>query len=289
MGALSLQAHAKVNLHLKVGDRLTSGYHKITSVMQSISLADKITISAADSLCFECDDPQLDNKDNLALKAARLIADHYEVSTGARISLVKEIPVAAGLGGGSADAAATLIGLNRFWGLRIPPAQLALFAVDLGADVTFCLTGCTALATGVGETIKPLSFVDLGNLLVVKPDGGLSSGHVYKRYDAIGGREDGSVDKLLEAVEEGDVQTIANELVNDLEPAASDLMPEIEIIRKMAIEAGATACLVSGSGPAMFIIADDKVVRENIAKRLSGCGRIWSVTCAEQGTAFIAD
>ncbi len=289
MGALFLKAHAKVNLYLKVGDRLTFGYHKITSVMQSITLADRITISAADKLFFECDDPQLDNKDNLVFKAASLIADYFEVSTGARISLVKVIPVAAGLGGGSADAAATLIGLDRFWNLNMPSAQLALFASELGADVTFCLTGGTALATGVGEIIKPLSSIDLGNFLVVKPKGGLSSGQVYERFDAIGGRKPGSVDKLLQAVEDGHIEAVIKELVNDLEPAAKDLMPDIEIIRKIATEAGATACLVSGSGPAMLIIADDQETRENIMKSLANCGRIWSVTCAKQGTTLIMD
>ena len=289
MGALFLKAHAKVNLYLKVGDRLASGYHKITSVMQSISLADSIMISAADRLYFECDDHRIDNEDNLVYKAAKLISDHFMVSKGARLSLVKEIPVAAGLGGGSADAAATLIGLDRFWNLNIRPAQLARLASELGADVTFCLTGGTALATGIGEIIKPLSSIDLGNFLVVKPKGGLSSSRVYERFNVIGGSESRSVDKFLQAVEDGQTEAIVKELSNDLEPAAADLMPDIEMIREMATEAGATACLVSGSGPAMLIFVDDDAIRKNIVKCLASCCRIWSVTCAKLGTVFMAD
>lgn len=287
MGTLCFEAHAKVNLYLQVKDRSSSGYHQITSIIQSITLADEITISTADELILDCDDPRIDNRENLVLRAASLLSTNFKPVGGVRITLRKKIPVAAGLGGGSADAAATLIGLNKFWGLGLPYEQLAEFAVELGSDVSFCLSGGTALATGFGEKIKPLPFIDLGTFLVIKPPGGLFSGEVYQEFDTLGKGQAKPSENFLRASQGEDNVALVKEFVNDLEPAAVSLMPKINEIKTEAIEAGASACLVSGSGPSMFVIADTKKKRENITERLAGYGRIWSVECARDGVVAV--
>ena len=287
MGALSFEAHAKVNLYLQVKDRLSSGYHQITSIIQSITLADEITISTANELTLDCDDPRINNRENLVLRAASLLSKNFKPAGGARITLRKKIPMAAGLGGGSADAAATLIGLNKFWGLGLPYEQLAEFAVELGADVSFCLSGGTALVTGFGEKIKPLPFIDLGTFLIIKPTGGLFSGAVYQEFDTLGKGQAKPSENFLRASRVQDNVALVKEFVNDLEPAAVSLMPKINEIKKEAIEAGALACLVSGSGPSMFVIADTKEKRENITERLAGYGRIWLVECAREGITAV--
>ena len=154
--AIRIPAYAKVNLSLEVIGRRDDGYHEIVTIMQTVSLTDTLTIRQADALTVECDAPGLDGESNLAWQAAVALAQRAGISPRAHISIAKRIPAAAGLGGGSADAAAALRGLNRLWGLDWPMAELAAIAAGLGADVPFLLNGGTALATGRGDCITPL-------------------------------------------------------------------------------------------------------------------------------------
>ena len=153
---VTIETPAKVNLTLEVLGKRNDGYHEIASVMQAINLCDRLTFSIADDLSLITDTPGLDTKDNLVYRAASLLNDKTGVSAGAEIHLCKGIPVAAGLGGGSSDAAATLLGLNRLWGLHLARDELEELAAQLGSDVPFFLAGGAALAEGRGERITPL-------------------------------------------------------------------------------------------------------------------------------------
>lgn len=168
--AIRIPAFAKINLSLEVIGRRDDGYHEIATILQTINLADAITIRHSDALVVECDQPGLDGERNLVWAAARALAERAGIAPRARISIVKRIPVAAGLGGGSADAAAALCGLNRFWGLDWPASELSAIAAGIGSDVPFLLYGGTALATGRGDCITPLPAQLPGlDLLLIAP------------------------------------------------------------------------------------------------------------------------
>ena len=168
--AIRIPAFAKINLSLEVIGRRDDGYHEIATILQTIDLADAVTIRQSDSLLVECDQPGLDGERNLVWTAARALAERAGIAPRARISIVKRIPVAAGLGGGSADAAAALRGLNRIWGLDWPASELAAIAAGIGSDVPFLLYGGTALATGRGDCITPLPAPLPGrDLLLIAP------------------------------------------------------------------------------------------------------------------------
>lgn len=275
MSALVLKAHAKINLYLQVGDRLDSGYHQISTVMQSLALADVITIGEAPELVFECDDPALAGDDNLAMRAARLLRARFAPGAGARLRLYKKVPVAAGLGGGSADAAAILLGLNQVWSLGLAPADLLSLAPELGADVAFCLVGGMALVTGFGEKVKPLPPAELGPVLLIKPPGGLGSGSVYRRFDELGRGVAQGIGDILEAVATGDRGRLIANLANDLEPAAISLLPSIAVTKALAVGAGASACVVSGSGPALVAFADSEARLKAVAEAVGGVADTW--------------
>lgn len=289
MSALVLKAHAKINLYLEVGDRLDSGYHKINSVMQSLALADIIVLSEAPELTFECDDPLLAEDDNLAARAARLLRARFAPGAGASIRLYKKVPVAAGLGGGSADAAAVLTGLNQLWSLGLKASDLLTLAPELGADVAFCLVGGTARVSGFGEEVKPLPAAELGPILVLKPRGGLAAGEVYERFDGLGLKASFGINEVLAAIEAGDRDRLIAHLANDLEPAAISLMPSIAETKNLALEAGASACVVSGSGPAMFAFAANEGRLKNVAEAVAGCADSWLTGASERGSAVMTD
>lgn len=289
MSALALRAHAKINLYLEVGDRLDSGYHEIRSVMQSLDLADTIVLSAASELIFECDNPALANDDNLVMRAARLLQSRFARGQGARIKLFKKVPVAAGLGGGSADAAAALVGLNRFWSLGLQDADLMSLAPELGADVAFCLFGGTALVCGFGDNVEKLASVDLGPVLIIKPSGGLAAGSVYSRFDDLGLRAAPGTSEALAAVAEHDRDRLIGSAANDLEAAAISLLPSIAAIKDIALRAGASACFVSGSGPALVAFAESKDRLESVAQAVADLAETWVTAGSDLGSEIITD
>ncbi len=167
--SITVRAYAKLNLTLEVLNRREDGYHEIASVMQSVSMGDTLTVAPAQHLTLECSIPELENEENLAYRAAKLLRDSTGTRTAATLTLTKEIPTSSGMGGGSADAAAALWALNRLWDLNLPPEALQVMAGQLGSDVPFFLTGGTALATGRGEAIKPLTALADQWFLMVRP------------------------------------------------------------------------------------------------------------------------
>lgn len=274
MCALTVSARAKVNLLLAVGERLPSGYHQVQAVLQSISLADELNISAASDIVFECDDKSLANEDNLVVRAAHLLRESYGVDKGAALSLSKRIPAGAGLGGGSADAAATFCALARFWGIRAPLDELRELAAELGADIPFCLSGGTALATGFGEKIKPLSELELGEFLLVKPRGSLETARVYREWDklSLNGPMAGTdrLDFMLKAIDSNDRDAVIENLNNDLEGPAERLLPEIRWVRETALRFGAGASMVTGSGSAIMVFPSKTSNAHRIAAAFRG-------------------
>ena len=277
-----LQTPAKINPVLEVLSKRPDGYHELALVFQAIGLYDKLEfVRGGDGLRFEVLEsptPLAQDDSNLVLKAAKLfLKEVLKGEADVLIRLKKQIPLAAGLGGGSSDAAATLMGLDLVFNAMTDPQVLQALAGQLGSDIPFFLTGGTALGTGRGEVIAPLEPSPLMHLVLVKPAEGLSTPAVYQSGKALfsSGEKAKGFQKLLR---EKNLPKIAGSLFNSLQPAAFYLMPEVERLRDQLIKAGALGAQVSGSGPTVFGIAKDKRSAERIAEQLAGQGPTVFVT-----------
>ncbi|MDP3012914.1 MAG: 4-(cytidine 5'-diphospho)-2-C-methyl-D-erythritol kinase [Candidatus Subteraquimicrobiales bacterium] len=268
-----LKAHAKINFYLDVLSRRSDGYHNIQSVMQSLELADVIFISPnlkkieviLNSSDFALDIP---SNDNLAYKAATLLKNEAGLNQGAIIEINKRIPVAAGLGGGSADAAAVLFGLNLLWGLNLPLEKLQQIGAKVGADVPFCLIGGTSLAEGVGEILNPLPQMPSSFVVIAKPSFGISTAEIYNELDKIEISPLKQLELICASLEKKDLVAISRHLNNILEKVAGKLYPEIIELKEIAMEAGALGALMSGSGPSVFALAKEKKAAEKVLEAL---------------------
>lgn len=265
MTSVTVRAPAKINLHLGVGPARADGYHQLATVYQAIGLYDDVTVADAQDWSvaltvtgdLDGSDVPLDER-NIAIRAGRALTAHHGLDRRARIEISKSIPVAGGLAGGSADAAATLVALDRLWDLGTRDEDLLEIAGRLGSDVPFALIGGTAYGTGRGELVEPV--VDAGEWWwVVLPNAaGLSTAAVYAEYDALGlGEHLRPPEGLFAALESAAPASLAGELHNDLEPAALQLRPDLRDTRLHIEEAGAYAALLSGSGPTWLALAGD--------------------------------
>jgi len=262
---VTVRAAAKINLHLGVGPGRDDGYHSLATVYQAIGLYDDVTATDATGWSVALSDAgDLDlsgvplGEDNIAVRAGRALTAHHGVDLAAHLEIAKSIPVAGGLAGGSADAAATLVALDRLWDLNTSDDDLLAIAGRLGSDVPFALLGGTAYGTGRGEVVEAV--VDRGAWWwVVVPDGeGLSTAAVYAEYDRLGlGETLRPPDALFGALRDADPAELARRLHNDLEPASLDLRPELARTKRDIVEAGARAALLSGSGPTWLGLASD--------------------------------
>jgi 4-diphosphocytidyl-2-C-methyl-D-erythritol kinase len=275
---LVLIAAAKVNLTLEVLSKRSDGYHEIATVMQTVDLTDRLTLEDADTLELHASTAGVPtDSTNLALRAALALREAANITRGVRISLDKRIPVAAGLGGGSADAAAALLGLNRLWGLRWPRAKLETIAVTLGMDVPFFLRGGGALATGRGEQTEP---VDVGGsaLVLVNPRFGSSTAEVYGRVTPAMYSDGKRAITLIEALRSRRAARIAASLYNSLEAAVAPIHPEIGRMKAALLAAGALGAVMSGSGPTVFGVARSfehaRQIRARLARASWAC---WAV------------
>lgn len=248
---------AKINIALGVGPILDDGYHPLTSVFQTVSLYDKITAESAGPGVFDLvvegagEGVPVDDT-NLAVRAAKLLAERYapDEGLGASLTLRKAIPVAGGMAGGSADAAASLLACSVLWDLDVELEELRELGAELGSDVPFPLLGGTALGTGRGERLLPILTRGHYHWVLAFARGGLSTPEVFRRFDELG--EFGSLDvptELLEALGAGDPHRVAEHLRNDLTPAALDLYPGLADTLALGDELGALGSMVSGSGP----------------------------------------
>jgi 4-diphosphocytidyl-2-C-methyl-D-erythritol kinase len=266
---IKIFAYAKINLTLSVLNKRPDGYHEVEMVMQSIALYDTLQIRSQEegiSLAVAGADLPLDER-NLVWRAASLLQAKAGIKSGVHIHLAKRIPVAAGLGGGSADAAAALRALNMFWRLGLSQAEMMDLGVALGSDVPFCIMGGTALARGRGELLTPLLPGPKLGLVLVKPSFSVSTAQTYAAYT--GSPEQWRPDSktMADALSRGDVSAIARNLTNDLESVTAVKNPEVRQIKDRLLAAGALGVLMCGSGPAVFGLTGDFSSARLIAAR----------------------
>lgn len=280
-GTIHVFAPAKLNLTLEVGPPREDGYHVIASVMVPISLMDELTLShrADDQLELEVSMSDQrgvhisENSENLALRAARLlqayVADQTGERRGASIKLQKHIPVAAGLAGGSADAAAVLVGLNQLWQLGLRSSELAKLGEQLGADVPFCIRSKAGLVEGIGEQYTPLAGVPRIPVVLINPRRPLSTASVFRQFDAEcqSGLPGERTMQMVRALFNGELRNIAKAVYNDLERPAQTLAPEIVEMEECLNQSGVLASQVTGSGPTVFGIADSDENAKEIYER----------------------
>ena len=256
-----LKALAKINLGLDVLGRREDGYHNVRMVMQTIYLYDNITIrrTKESGITLESNLYFLPNDEgNIAYKAAKLLMDEFQIQDGVHITLDKHIPVAAGLAGGSANAAAVLVGMNRMFSLGLSEEELMERGVNLGADVPYCVMRGTVLAEGIGEELTRLSALPKCYILIAKPGISVSTRTVYEKLDALSITEHPDIDGVIKGLENQDLKAIASSMGNVLEQVTVDAYPIIEKIKDVMKEQGALNAMMSGSGPTVFGIFPDE-------------------------------
>ena len=265
--SVSVRTPAKINLGLSVGRLEDDGYHRVATVFHAVSLFDELTVTPTDSgnitvtLEGECVAGVPTDETNLAVRAARMVAESAGVRGGANLLLHKAIPVAGGMAGGSADAAAALVACDAAWHTALSRTDLLALAAELGSDVAFALVGGTAVGSGRGEQLTPALARGQYHWVLALSDDGLSTPEVYAEFDRLGaGRasaEPRVSDQLMQALRRGDAAALGAALCNDLQAAAFSLRPDLSDLADVGREYGALGSVVSGSGPTVaFLVAD---------------------------------
>lgn len=282
-----IHAHAKVNWSLAVTGVRGDGYHLLDMLMQTVGLSDTLLVTPSAGLSFTMEGDAagiISEDDNLVFQAARLLRAASNTQQGATIHLVKRIPAGAGLGGGSADAAATLRALNTLWELNMSPQALADLALFLGADVPFCLTGGLARVRGIGEEIKQLPFAPEIPLVILQPEGGLSTPAVFRAYDAQPAPIVPSMDAVESALLAGDLSALTDSMSNMLQPTAVGLCPEITDCLNAMMAQGALHAQMTGSGSAVIGIF---LTEEHAARAADACRTMWKKCWATKSIASL--
>ena len=268
---VTLKALAKINLGLDVLGRRENGYHDVRMVMQTIYLYDNVTVEKTEEagIHLECNLFYLPvDETNIAYKAAKLLMEEFDIREGVRIVLDKHIPVAAGLAGGSANAAAVLVGMNRLFSLGLSQQELMDRGVSLGADVPYCVMRGTVLAEGIGEVLTPLPPLPKCYVLIAKPGISVSTKTVYEKLDSQEISEHPDIDGILEGLDKQDIYKVASSMGNVLETVTIGDYPIIEEIKNVMKEEGALNAMMSGSGPTVFGIFDDKSKARQAQERM---------------------
>lgn len=277
---LYVKAPAKINLTLDVLYKRPDHYHEVEMVMTTVDLADRIGLEPRkDGLIkiISADRFVPDDDRNFAYQAAKLLKDTYGIAEGVSIKIEKEIPIAAGLAGGSSDAAATLRGLNEMWGLNLTMDELAELGAKIGSDVSFCVHGGTALATGRGEKIKELPAPPACWVVLAKPKIGVSTADVYGGLK-LEGIEHPNTKQMIEAIQKQDYELVCQSVGNVLETVTFTLHPEVVTIKEQMQRFGADAVLMSGSGPTVFGLVDSETRAARIYNGLRGfCEEVYVV------------
>jgi 4-diphosphocytidyl-2-C-methyl-D-erythritol kinase len=279
-GSVTVRVPGKVNLHLAVGDRRDDGYHDLTTVFHAVSLVDEVTVRNADVLSLELVGEGADHlptdEGNLAWQAAELMAEHVGRAPDVSILIDKAIPVAGGMAGGSADAAAVLVAMNSLWELNVPRRDLRVLAARLGSDVPFALHGGTALGTGRGEELATVLSRNTFHWVLAFAKSGLLTAAVFAELDRL--REIGDPPRLdepgpvLAALATGDPEQLAPLLGNEMQAAAVSLDPALRRTLRAGVEAGALAGVVSGSGPTCAFLCASEEAAIDVGAQLSGAG-----------------
>jgi 4-diphosphocytidyl-2-C-methyl-D-erythritol kinase len=279
-GSVTVRVPGKVNLYLGVGDRRDDGYHELTTVFHAVSLLDEVTVRTSDSLSVEVTGEGAEtlptDERNLAWQAAELIAEHVGRSPDVDIAIEKSIPVAGGMAGGSADAAAVLVGMNSLWEVGVPRRDLHALAARLGSDVPFALHGGTALGTGRGEELATVLARSTFHWVLAFSSDGLSTAAVFAEIDRLRSAGDpprlDDPEPLLAALAADDPHELAPLLGNDLQAAAISLDPGLRRTLRAGSDAGALAGLVSGSGPTCAFLCATAASAVDVGTQLAGEG-----------------
>ena len=284
-----VRAPSKVNLHLSVGDLRDDGYHELTTVFQALSLADTVAVVPAAELRVEVrgeDAAQVpSDHTNLVWQAAEMLAEASGRPPHVAITIDKGIPVAGGMAGGSADAAATLVALDELWSLGLTRLELDRYAARLGSDVPFCLHGGTALGTGRGEKLLPVLARNAFHWVLALAKDGLSTPAVFRELDRLRAAGDpprvDDPQALMQALAVGDAAALAPLLGNDLQAAALSLQPGLRRTLRAGVAAGALAGIVSGSGPTCAFLCADRDTAVEVSAELAGAGVARTVRVAD--------
>lgn len=275
-----VKAPAKINLSLDILGKRSDGYHEIEMVMTTIDLADRLELVLLEEDRIEVTSHSRyvpDDQRNLAYQAANLLKKKFQIQQGVRISIDKAIPVAAGLAGGSSDAAATLKGLNQIWGLHLSTDELAQIGSEIGSDVSFCVHGGTALAQGRGEKISPLPTPPNCWVILAKPEIGVSTAEIYKNVN-MKNIVHPNTKGMIAALNEQSYEGICNQLGNALEDVTLKMYPEVALIKEQMEKFGADAVLMSGSGPTVFGLVQHDSRLHRVYNGLRGfCSQVFAV------------
>jgi 4-diphosphocytidyl-2-C-methyl-D-erythritol kinase len=277
---LLVKAPAKINLSLDVLNKRPDGYHEVEMIMTTIDLADRIELSLLeqDRIVIHSHNRFVpDDQRNLAYQAAHLLKQRFEIKKGVVITIDKSIPVAAGLAGGSSDAAATLRGLNQLWGLGLTLDELAKIGAEIGSDVSFCVYGGTALAKGRGEEITELPAPPTCWVILAKPFIGVSTADVYRRLD-VSRVEHPNTEEMIKSIVNGNYQQVCHNMGNVLESVTLNVHPEVALIKEQMKRFGADSVLMSGSGPTVFGLVRHDSRMHRIYNGLRGfCDQVFAV------------
>ncbi|WP_327183507.1 4-(cytidine 5'-diphospho)-2-C-methyl-D-erythritol kinase [Streptomyces sp. NBC_01334] len=286
--SVTVRVPAKVNVQLAVGAARADGFHDLANVFLAVGLYDEVTVTPADGLRVTCEGPDAGqvplDRTNLAARAAIALAERYGRTPDVHLHIAKDIPVAGGMAGGSADGAGALLACDALWGTGATRDELLEICAELGSDVPFSLVGGAALGTGRGEKLAALEVGGTFHWVFAMAERGLSTPAVFREFDRLAqGRvipEPVASRRLLDALAEGDLEALAATVSNDLQPAALSLFPELADTLAAGHAAGALATLVSGSGPTTAFLARDTAAAEKIAQELRTSGTCRSVRVA---------
>lgn len=292
--SVTATAPGKINVCLRVGPLRDDGYHDVATIYQAVSLVEEVTATETDGFSVTFSGPidcsRLSSDDtNIAIRAAKAVAEATGIVGGVALHIVKQVPIAGGMGGGSADAAATLLAVDALWGTKLGTTQLADIAAELGADVPFALHGGTALGLGRGDQLSPVLARETFHWVLVMCDKGLSTPEVFRELDRH--RDEHSIEietvaidphiepALLQSLRTGDSVALAEYLRNDLQAAALNLKPELGRVLEFGETHGALGGLVSGSGPTVALLAADADAADDLVDAFTTRGRTaFSVT-----------
>ncbi|GHF78209.1 4-(cytidine 5'-diphospho)-2-C-methyl-D-erythritol kinase [Streptomyces griseosporeus] len=291
--SVTVRVPAKVNVQLAVGAARPDGFHDLANVFLAVGLYDEVTATPAEELRITCAGPDAGqvplDRTNLAARAALALAERYGREPAVHLHIAKDIPVAGGMAGGSADGAAALVACDALWGTHASRAELLDICAELGSDVPFSLVGGAALGTGRGEKLTPLEVGGTFHWVFAVAERGLSTPAVFREFDRLAeGRdipEPVASDDVLDALAEGDADALAAAVTNDLQPAALSLYPELSATLAAGEAAGALTSLVSGSGPTTAFLVRDSASADAVAEALRASGTCRSVRVASGAVA----
>ncbi|KUL32526.1 4-(cytidine 5'-diphospho)-2-C-methyl-D-erythritol kinase [Streptomyces regalis] len=286
--SVTVRVPAKVNVQLAVGAARPDGFHDLANVFLAVGLYDEVTVTPADELRVTCEGPDADqvplDRTNLAARAAIVLAERHGIDPAVHVHIAKDIPVAGGMAGGSADGAGALLACDALWGTRASREELLDICAELGSDVPFSLVGGAALGTGRGEKLRTLDVGGTFHWVFAMAGRGLSTPAVFREFDRLGEGTDipepVASQPLLDALAKGDPDALAAAVSNDLQPAALSLFPELAHTLAAGRAAGALTALVSGSGPTTAFLARDPESAVKVAETLRSSGTCRAVRTA---------